>query len=205
MLDQNGALKILDDLDVIQHGHFLLSSGRHSEVYVAKKKLYADLWQTERICRAIALPFINDCIDVVVGPESGGAYIAKLITQLLLRRKPSNNTIAIAARKHPDKTFSVEENKEGLLRGKNVLVVDDIVTTGGTLRGVIEMVRKNNGNVVSVGVMFDRGNVLKKPLEEPLKDIHKVFAFISVYYPDWEEPCPQCKQGIPLSPTPGKE
>ena len=177
------AESILKETGAILDGHFLLTSGLHSPTYVEKFKVIQYPHHTQRLCGLIAQHFIEENIQVVAGPTVGGIILAFEVARQLGVR-------AIFAEREGDRrTFrrSLE-----ITPGERVLVVDDILTTGGSVRGVLDEVERRKGKVVGVGVLVDRTQS-EIALGVPLFSCHRVH--IPSYSP---EECPQCKMGIPL-------
>ena len=115
----------------IMEGHFLLTSGLHSPLYVEKFQVLQHPKYTEQLCIALAEKFLEDNIEVVVGPITGGILLAHEVGKRL-------GTRAI---------FTERENGKMTLRrgfvikpGERVLIVEDIVTTGGSIKEVLDVV-----------------------------------------------------------------
>ena len=176
-------LEIFKTAGAIKEGHFLLASGLHSPVYWEKFRILQHPYLTEKLCRLIAQHFKGQKIDVVAGPTTGGIILAFETARQLRAR-------------------SIFAEKEGEVRvfrrgfeiapSEHVLIVDDILTTGGSLRETISAVAKLGGIVIGIGVLVDRS-------EENL-DFHLPFfsclrAPTTAYSP---QECPLCAAHIPL-------
>jgi orotate phosphoribosyltransferase len=129
-------------------GHFLLTSGLHSPVYWEKFRILENPAYTQQLCAMIAEHFKNKGVDVVAGPTTGGIILAyEVARQMGLR--------CIFAEKE-------EGGKRGFHRGfvlnpgEQVLVVDDILTTGKSVKEVLEALHERGASVVGVGVLVDR-------------------------------------------------
>ena len=132
-------------------GHFLLASGRHSARYIEKFRLLEQPRLTSQLCAEIARRFENDGIQCVVGPVTGGIILAFEVARILGVR-------AVYAERADDGVgFALRRGFE-LQNGEQCLVVEDIVTTGGSAQKVVELVRENGGEVVGVGLLVDRSN-----------------------------------------------
>lgn len=169
----------------IMEGHFLLTSGRHSPLYVEKFNVLQHPRYTEKLCRLLAEKFRGDDIDTVVGPMTGGILLAHEVGKAL-------GTRAI---------FTERENgKMTFRRGfqlapqERVLIVEDIVTTGGSVREVIQVVEQAGGIPVAVGMLVDRSGGKAGFGSVP----HKALLHLDVetFTP---EDCPLCKQEMPLT------
>lgn len=174
----------LEEIGGVLHGHFLLSSGRHSGQYFEKFRLLERPELLEPLVKRMIEPFREKPIEVVVGPTVGGLLVAyEAAKQFGVRALYSER----------------EEGKRVLRRGAVLepgiyaLVVDDVLTTGLSIREVIELVRSAGGQVIGVGVLIDRSEELLD-FGCPLSSASKLQA--ETYSP---EECPLCQAGIPLT------
>ncbi len=117
----------------VLQGHFLLTSGLHSPVYWEKFKILQHPQYTAQLCGMIADHFRNQKIDVVAGPTTGGIILAYEVAKQLGVR-------SIYAEK--EGTIRVFRRSLSLSPGERVLVVDDILTTGGSVRQVVDAVQE---------------------------------------------------------------
>ena len=132
-------------------GHFLLASGRHSAQYIEKFRLLEQPRLTSQLCAEIARRFEDDGIECVVGPVTGGIILAFEVARILDVRA------VYAERADDGKGFALRRGFE-LKDGEKCLIVEDIVTTGGSAQKVVELVRENKGEVVGVALLVDRSN-----------------------------------------------
>jgi orotate phosphoribosyltransferase len=174
LLQRHGAL---------QQGHFLLSSGMHSSHYVQCALLLQYPELTARICAALAEPFRGVGVQVVVGPAVGAVVLAYETARQLGAR-------ALWAERSEGKltlrrSFRVEP-------GERVLVVEDVVTTGGSAREVALLAEEAGASVVGVAAVVDRsaGNHGLRWRFEPLARLE-----VEAYLPPL---CPLCREGLPL-------
>jgi len=176
--------QLLTETGAILEGHFLLTSGLHSQLYVEKFQVLQYPQHTARLCAALAEQYISEKIDVVVGPVTGGILLAYEVAKNL-------GTRAI---------FTERENGKMTLRrgfvinpGERVLVVEDIVTTGGSVQEVLDVVYEHKGVPVGIGMLVDRSGG-KVKFSVP----HKALLQLTVEtYPP--ENCPLCQKGIPFT------
>jgi orotate phosphoribosyltransferase len=176
-------LEIFKTAGAIKEGHFLLASGLHSPVYWEKFHILQHPHLTEQLCRLIAQHFKAQKIDVVAGPTTGGIILAFETARQLGARS----------------IFAEKEGKVRVFRrgfeiasGEHVLIVDDILTTGSSLRETITAVDNLGGIVIGIGVLVDRseGNFnFNLPFFSCLR------APTIVYSP---QECPLCAAHIPL-------
>jgi orotate phosphoribosyltransferase len=176
-------LQLLRDAGALKDGHFQLSSGRHSGQYVEKFDLLRRPEATSRICTLFADRYRPEDIDVVVGPTTGGVILAFEVARQL-------GCLAAYAERSDDG----REFRRGTQFGPNarVLVVDDILTTGGSIRETLAALSKHPVVVVAVAVLVDRsgsGVDFGVPLS----------ALAALDIPTWDaDACPLCRSGVPL-------
>lgn len=178
---------VLEASGAVLRGHFLLSSGRHSGVYFEKFRVIEDPVALSALCGEIALHFKDERIGLVAGPTTGGIIIAfEVARQLGLRAV------------YVESEDGVKTLRRGAVipDGTRVLVVDDVLTTGLSVRETIEAVQRAGGEVAGVGVLIDRA---QDPLDFgcPLFAAYKVEAqsFAPDEVPDWLSEIPITKPG----------
>lgn len=184
MLTHEQATKIFLDSGALMNGHFRLTSGRHSNQYMqcAQVLKYPDY--TEELARHIAEHFMNDNIELVIGPAMGGIIVAYEVARQL--KVPGIFT------ERQDSVMTLRRNFE-IKPGTRVLVVEDVVTTGGSVKEVIEVVKEAGGIVTGVGVLVDRSN---GSVDFGVKQV----AVLTMNIESWEpDNCPLCQEGkIPV-------
>ena len=193
MFTENDVLSALRDSGALKEGHFLLSSGRHSDRYVEKFDLLRQPAAASRACEGFADAFRERDVDVVVGPTTGGIILAFEVGRQL------GAAAAYAERRSegPGREF-----RRGTVfaPGSRVLVVDDILTTGGSVRETLDALQARPVDVVGVGILVDRSGG-KVTFDAPLH------ALATMQIEAWEPAdCPLCAQGVPLvkpGTTPG--
>jgi len=180
----NNVEEIFEKSGAILKGHFLLASGLHSPTYWEKFQVLQFPDYTEQLCRMITTHFLKQGIQVVAGPTTGGIILAfEVARQLAVRGifAEKEGTGGRAFRRG----FSINP-------GERVLVVDDLLTTGGSIREVMAAVTNQGGIVVGVGVLVDRSEQ-KIDFGVPSFSCHHA---ITPTYPP--ENCPLCAAQIPL-------
>ena len=164
-------------------GHFLLTSGRHSNRYMQCAKLFQYPEYSEMICKDLAGRFAGQKIDLVVGPAVGGIIMSYEMARQF------NVPNIFAERENGAMTlrrgFSIPE-------GAKVLVVEDVVTTGGSVREVMDIVAEAKAEVVGVCVVVDRSGG-KIDFGVPFEAAYE--TEIQSYEPSQ---CPLCEQGLEL-------
>ena len=183
-MGQSGdVLEMLRNAGSLKDGHFLLSSGRHSGQYIEKFDLLRSPEATSMVCSLIADRFKPERIDVVVGPTTGGIILAFEVARQL------HVQAAYAERSDEGREF---RRGTTFPRNARVLVVDDILTTGGSIRETLNALSKYPVEVVGVAVLVDRSG-LQVGFGVPLS----VLATLNI--PSWDaDDCPLCQSGTPL-------
>ena len=177
-------LKIFEDSGALWKGHFLLTSGRHSDRYMQCANLFTDPVSTEKLCAGLAAKLKGTHIDLVASPAVGGIIMG----YCLARRLKVKNIFA-------------ERNSEGKMEfrrgfavkpGQKVLIAENVVTTGGSVREVADLVKAAGGEVVAVAAAVDR-SAGKVDFGCPL------YPALSLDVPSWDAAdCPLCKAGVPV-------
>ena len=176
---------LLIETSAIMEGHFLLTSGLHSPRYVEKFNVLQKPVYTEKLCRAMAEKFKDANIETVVGPVTGGILLAHETGKALGTRA------IFTERENGKMTF-----RRGftLHEGERVLIVEDIVTTGGSIREVIDVVKEHGGIPVAVSMLVDRSG--GKATFGDVPSTALLHMNVQTYKP---EECPLCKAGIPMT------
>ena len=178
---------LLRETKAILEGHFLLTSGLHSPLYVEKFNVLQHPEYTEKLCRMIADHFRGKGIVTVIGPATGGIILSQVTARLLGVRS----------------IFTERENGKMTLRrgfriepGEKVLIVEDIVATGGSIREVVDVVNQAHGDIVGIGLFVDRSGGKADYGVDP----EKVFPLVHLTVPTYTaEECPLCKDGVPVT------
>jgi orotate phosphoribosyltransferase len=180
MLTQERIIEVLKEAGVLLEGHFLLTSGKHSNKYLQCAKIFRNTKYSEELCKDLAEKFKNDNIDVVIGPALGAVQMAYEVSR------------------HLDVENYFTERDDGVMvlrrgfeitKGMRCLIVEDVVTTGGSVMEVIEIVKENDGVVAGIGSIVDRTGG-EMDFGFPYKSVisMKVEAFEA-------SNCPICKEG----------
>ncbi len=188
---------------IVTGSHFVYNSGRHSSVYVNKDALYLHTDITRQLCEQMAFHYDAEQVDVVVGPVMGGIILSQWVAAALNARRTSGETLAVYAEKEDTASGSRFEFRRGYdayIQGKRILVVEDVLTTGGSARRVVELVRQHGGTVVGLSALCNRGNVQAQDVGDvPLQTL--ITLPLDTYT---EAECPFCQQGIPVNTALGK-
>ena len=175
--------EILSECDALLKGHFLLTSGKHSEFYVEKIKIINNPIFVEKLCNELAKKLKHIECDLVVGPAYGGIVLAYEVAKILgkkfvfTQRKDEKMTIRSG--------FEIQPNQKAI-------IVEDIVTTGGSVKEVIETLKSLNVKIQAITSIVDRSNG-KADFGYEFIPLHtmQIETFES-------QNCPLCQSGIKL-------
>jgi|GEM_PF-7493 len=184
---------------IVTGTHVVLTSGRHGSEYVNKDAIYPHTEAISELCREIAKRFADKGVEAVIAPAVGGLIMAQW-TAHHLSHLTGREVLGLYADKE-GKEFVIKRGYDKLVRGKKVLVVEDILTTGGSVKKVIEATREAGGNVVGLGALCNRGGVTS----EDVGGVSELFALVNLQLETWEEAdCPLCARGVPINTDVGK-
>jgi orotate phosphoribosyltransferase len=180
MLTREEVIAIFEKTGSLKTGHFLLSSGLHSNKYVqcALALSYPD--EAVKLCESLAEKLSDIEVELVVGPALGGVIVSYELARALgvpgifSERQEGSMTLR--------RGFEIKP-------GQKVLVIEDVVTTGGSAKEVIKLVNEMGGNVVAVASLIDRSGG-KVDFGVPYYSLLQLD--IPTYKP---EECPLCKEG----------
>lgn len=193
-------IKIFEDSKAIITGsHIVYTSGKHGEAYVNKDAVYPHTAKISRLCQFIAEDFENEEIDAVVGPVVGGVALAQW-TAHHLSLLQGKEVLAICADKEGD-SFVIKRGQDKFITGKKILVVEDILTTGGSVKKVVEIIGLLGGEVIGVGALCNRGGITS--LQIGKVPVLKALVNVSLEAYD-EADCPYCKAGVEINISVGK-
>ena len=190
MLLREEALRIFESAGAIRHGHFELSSGLHSGMYVQCALVLQYPRFAEKLGRALASLFSDAVIGAVVSPALGGVVIGQEVARALPEPKGTvgGGVPAIFVERDASGTMTLRRGFS-LQPDQHVLVIEDVWTTGGSTLETIQVVEEAGGRVVAAGALIDRsGGRIEFPVEsQALLDLP-----IASYEP---EECPLCREG----------
>lgn len=191
-------------LAIITDNHIVYTSGLHGTSYIDKDQLYPYPHLICRLCFLLAQRFENDDIHVVIGPEKGGIILSQWTT-FHLAGLTAKNVHAIYAEKTLKKDFFLRATYEQFLHtGINVLVVEDVLTTGGSVKKVVELVRRYGAHVIGVAALCNQGDVSASDLG----NIPRLETLLELSIQTWnEEECAAngpCAKEIPINTSVGK-
>jgi orotate phosphoribosyltransferase len=203
MIRQQEVLKILIKIGaVVTDSHVVYPSGKHGRFSFDKDKLYPHTKEIGIIAKAIAERFRNFGVEVVVGPAIGGIILSQWVAYHLSKMLNQEVLSIYAEKTENNESFIIRRGYDKFISGKKILIVEDALTTGVSVKKVVEVVRGLGGKVIGVGVICNRNGLSKNILNVP-----KLFALI-----EWnqeaesynENKCPLCAQEIPINTDFGK-
>jgi orotate phosphoribosyltransferase len=174
-------VRVLEERGALLRGHFRLSSGRHSDRFIQKFRVLEDPAVLEPLARRIAEMFRTQTPTVVGSAAVGGILLGYEVARAL-------GTHAIFVER--------EQGRPTLRRGftlapsARALIVEDVITTGGSVREVIEVVRAHGASIVGIGAIVRRGDA---SFDVP---VHALLDLPMASYDAVD--CPQCALGLPL-------
>jgi orotate phosphoribosyltransferase len=187
-MGQDSFLGQLEAIGALKRGHFLLASGRHSAQYVEKFDLLRQPRATEAACRSM-IEQLGDLaqVDLVVGPTTGGILMAFEIGRQL------GLPAAYAERARDGASERAFKRGTVIEPGTRVLVVDDILTTGGSVRETLAALKATGADIKAIGLLVDRsgGSVT---FGVPMVSLAALD--IETFVPD---DCPLCSDGVPMT------
>lgn len=217
----------------ILDGHFVYSTRRivdgkeifrHGSRYINKDRIFADTYLLNQLCDLLAIRYFtsHEPVDVVVGPESGGAKVALTLTHRLRmlyqphvsyrREYPTQLAFVSAKKVAGTEFFKISERDVELVRKKRVLVAEDILNTGRTVRHTINAIRKVGGYPKGTVALFNRGVDKHRQVVGCNDIMDSIDVLISLIefnqeefpvYDAGEENCPLCYRGIDINTNVG--
>ncbi|PIZ99781.1 MAG: hypothetical protein COX77_00455 [Candidatus Komeilibacteria bacterium CG_4_10_14_0_2_um_filter_37_10] len=190
LLDQFTAREV-----ILVGNHFLLSSGKHSLEYFAKDIIYSYPALLGKITQCLMDDLDHYGFDVMVGPEKGGIILSGATSILISKSFGYLNIRNAFAEKKTDGTFYFGRDYDKLIAGKRIAIVEDVLTTGDSVAGVIKEVIRLGGEVVVVGAICNRGGVTAEKLGVPA-----LCSLLELNIPTYDEvDCVACQKGTPFN------
>ena len=193
MINVVSLLKSIDA--IVTDSHFVYTSGKHGSVYVRKDLLYPHTKKASEVCEMFADKFKNKKIDVVVSPALGGIILSQW-TAYHLSKLTGKDVLSLFTEKDEESNQIFKRGYDQLVKGKRVLILEDLTTTGGSVKKVVNSVKKAGGKIIGVCVMINRDpkNITSKTIGFPLSSLG-IFKAESFDAND----CPLCKKNVPIN------
>lgn len=184
---------------IIEKSHLHLKSGRHAEIYIDCDPLFAQSWRMRHFYMKWAGDWLHGVSstarpEVVAGPAIGGVYLAGGFAQFLFDSN-FTNIGAVWADKHGDDFALERAGFQRAVRGRRVLVVEDVITTGGSTKKTIAAVQAAGGIVIGVACMVNR----TRAVTHDVLDVQRLTTCWQLDVPSYAmEDCPFCAEQRPM-------
>jgi len=188
------AAEILAEVGGILTGrHVVYTSGRHGRAYVNKDAVYPHTERVAELCGLLAESVRELGAEVVCGPALGGIILSQWTAHHL-------HALAVFAEKLPGGGLGLRRGYDRLVAGRRVVVVEDVLNTGGSVREAVAAVRAAGGAVVAVAALCNRGGLTAADLDVPV-----LRALMALSLESWDAAaCPLCRDGVPVDTDVGK-
>jgi orotate phosphoribosyltransferase len=179
---------------VLENDHFVYDSGEHGSGWIDKDAIYPHTRRTQRLCRDLAAAAGPLNAEVVCGPATGGLIVAQWTAHSLdalaifgEHDRPAGDALV--------GQFVLRRGYDRLAAGRRVLVVDDVVNTGLSLRQMVDAVRQAGGEVVGAAALVTRGNAGAAGI-----GVAQFLYLLEYDIPSWPAAeCPLCRDGVPVN------
>lgn len=193
LLEKVGAL--------LRDSHLVYTSGRHGRAYVNKDAIYPHTALTSELCDEIARRFEKDRIEVCLAPAIGGVILSQWTAHHLSRRTGKEVLGVYAEKTETGDGFVVRRGYDKLTAGRRVLVLEDVLTTGISVKRTVDAVRAVGGDIIGVAALCNRGGVTP----EDLGGVPRLDSLVEISLDSWDaSECPLCKSGVPVNTSVGK-
>ena len=183
-MESGELLTLLQNTGAMLEGHFLLTSGRHSNVYIEKFRVLEHPHALDDVCRAMAETVENQNVELVLGAAIGGILIAGGIGRYLDVKHIFSERVD--GKMELRRGFSIT-------KGQRIIIVEDIITTGGSVFELIQLAKDYEAEIVHVVNLVDRSSG-EVNFEVPTT------ALLTIPSESWEsEGCPLCQQGVAIT------
>jgi len=183
-MDREEVLRLFRRCGGLLEGHFGLASGLHSDTYLQCARVLQYPETAARLCRALAGPWRDEAVDVVIGPATGGIILAYELARQLGARALFMERVE--GRMTLRRSFTIAP-------GERVLAAEDVMTTGGSVAEMVEGIEAAGGRLVGVACLVDRGGLGRF-------DGCRTASLLSLQLPTYRpEDCPLCRSGRPLT------
>jgi orotate phosphoribosyltransferase len=190
ILRESGAL--------LEGDHFVYISGQHGSGWIDKDAVYPHTERTSALGALIAQAVVDDGTEVVCGPATGGLILAQWVAHHLGVLAVFGEHGEISKGEHdPDgkRPFVIRRGYDRLVSGRRVLVVDDVVNTGFSIRGTIDAVRSHAGVVEVAASVCNRGALAPEQI-----GVERLIGLTDIELDSWpREQCPLCREGVPVN------
>lgn len=184
-MNSDAVIRMFRETGALLEGHFLLSSGRHGRQFLQAARVLQYPRHAETLCAAMADSFRDQAVDLVAGPAMGGIVLAYETARQLGAR-------AAFTEKGPHGGMALKRGFAPPVDAR-VLVVEDVTTTGRSVKKTIAHIRERGGNVIGLAALIDRSDG-QAAFDCPFKPLARIAM------ETWDPAaCPFCKEGRPLT------
>ena len=184
-MNKSELIHLLENSGAILNGHFLLTSGKHSKRYIEKFRVLENPDALDKVCKAMSKPYQDQQIDIVLGAAIGGILIAGGVGRhlggvkhIFAERIVGNMTLR--------RGFEIPS-------GSRVLIVEDVISTGGSVIELIELANEYNAEIVGIVNLVERSLA-------PIDFGYSSTPLLNLPIDSWDkENCPLCKDAIPIT------
>jgi orotate phosphoribosyltransferase len=199
MTSTDGAEALLRMSGALLDGdHFVYISGHHGSGWIDKDAVYPHTERTSALARMIAEEVGDHAVEVVCGPATGGLILAQWVAHHLgvLAVFGEHGAASGDRDEVPNsRPFTLKRGYDRLVAHRNVLVVDDVINTGFSIRGTIETVRAHEGSVTIAASVCNRGGLTPAQV-----GVDRLVNLTDIRLDSWPaEECPLCRDGIPIN------
>jgi orotate phosphoribosyltransferase len=180
---------------VYTNDHFVYTSDKHGSAHIESGLVCVHPKEASYLGRLLAYQFCGHNIAAVVGPANGAIIPAQWMAHHL-GIYTTKDVIALCAEKtEGGRSFWIPPAYQKLISGTRVFVVDDVLTTGRSLRQTVGVVRSAGGIVVGAGALWNRGGVTAEDIDVPI-----LYSLVNIVMDRWDEAdCTLCKEGKPIN------
>ncbi len=186
---------------VIYNSHFVYTSGKHGSAYLDKTAICLDPVATKFLCHFLVQKIpdtVKERIQVVVGPALAGIAVANTVLLTLsdyrLNAEPKIHFAWVEEDKKGEK--SLRPTFQRIVKGKDVLLVDDVINTGHTILSTTKLLEKHGARMLAVATLYNRAEY-DPHLFDPIPVYSLITVKLQEIYPP--EECPLCRQGVPIN------
>jgi orotate phosphoribosyltransferase len=166
-----------------------------------KDALYPHTSLISRLCEEMAMRFSSEAVDVVLAPALGGIILSQWVAHHLSRQTGREVLAVYAEKVEGGDGFVIKRGYDKLLNGRKVLVLEDVLTTGGSVKKVVAVAGGHGARIAGVAALCNRGGIAK----EELGAVPRLESLVEVNLDSWEEgECPLCKKGTAVNTEVGK-
>ena len=201
-MKKSDELRLLEKVGaVLTDDHFVFASGKHGSVYVNKDAVYPHPELISLLCWTLVEKCADLDPDVVIAPAIGGVVLSHLTATHISQFSGRKVLSVYAEQEKNGDAFVIKQGYDKLMTGKRVFVVEDILTTGGSVKKVVEASRAIGSYVVGVGALCNRGGVTAADVG----GVPRLVVLVNLPLDAWNEAdCPLCKEGKPINTDVGK-